>query len=40
MVTTQKLLGHADVRMTLKYAHVSDERLRQAVSGLQAARSK
>lgn len=37
VVTTQKLLGHADVRMTLKYAHVSDDRLRQAVAGLQTA---
>jgi site-specific recombinase XerD len=39
VVTTQKLLGHAGVRMTLKYAHVSDDRLRKAVSGLQVALS-
>jgi hypothetical protein len=28
LVVTQKLLGHADVRMTLRYAHVTDNRLR------------
>jgi hypothetical protein len=37
---TQKLLGHADVRMTLRDAHVTDDRLRQAVTGLQTALSR
>lgn len=39
LLITQQVLGHADVRMTTKYAHVSDERLRQAISGLQVALS-
>jgi integrase len=39
LLITQKVLGHADVRMTTKYAHVSDERLRQAIADLQVALS-
>jgi integrase len=31
LVVTQRLLGHADIRHTLRYAHVSDDRLRLAV---------
>ena len=39
LLITQKILGDADVRMTTKYAHVSDERLRQAIAGRQVALS-
>jgi integrase len=31
---TQTLLGHADPRMTMRYAHLSDARLREAVGSL------
>ena len=31
---TQMLLGHADPRMTMRYAHLSDTRLREAVKSL------
>lgn len=31
---TQAVLGHADVRMTVRYSHVSDTRLREAVAAL------
>ena len=31
---TQMLLGHADPRMTMRYAHLSDARLREAVKSL------
>lgn len=31
---TQVLLGRADPRMTQRYAHLSDERLREAVRAL------
>lgn len=31
---TQALLGHADIRMTVRYSHVSDGRLRDAVAAL------
>jgi integrase len=34
---TQTLLGHADVRMTVRYSHVSDARLRDAVAVLPKA---
>ena len=34
---TQTLLGHADVRMTVRYSHVSDARLRDAVAALTTA---
>jgi len=35
--TIQELLGHADVRMTIRYAHLSPAHLREAVEGIEAA---
>ena len=35
--TIQELLGHADVRMTFRYAHLSPAHLREAVEGIEAA---
>jgi len=32
--TVQALLGHKDIRMTLRYAHLSQERLQAAVNTL------
>jgi integrase len=40
LLVTQQILGHADIRTTTKYAHVSDDRLRQAVFGLQTAMAR
>jgi len=32
--TVQNLLGHKDLRMTVKYSHLSPEHLREAVQNL------
>jgi integrase len=34
IVTLSKLLGHSDLKMTLRYSHVTDEALTAAVAGL------
>ena len=34
--TIQQLLGHRDLRMTMRYAHLSAEHLQQAVNRLDA----
>ncbi|WP_313074053.1 tyrosine-type recombinase/integrase [Melaminivora sp.] len=34
----QELLGHADIRTTSRYAHLSRERLREAVEAVEAVR--
>jgi integrase len=34
IVTVSKLLGHSDLKMTLRYAHVGDEALTKAVEGI------
>jgi site-specific recombinase XerD len=35
--TIQQLLGHKDLRMTSRYAHLSDDHLQQAVKSLGLA---
>jgi site-specific recombinase XerD len=32
--TLQKLLGHKDIKMTLRYSHLSDSHLKEAVCRL------
>lgn len=34
LYTVSKLLGHADIKTTQRYAHLSDTEMRAAVEGL------
>ena len=38
--TIQELLGHSDVRMTVRYSHLSPEHLQNAVNTLDSVISK
>jgi len=38
MRTIQELLGHKDMRMTLRYSHLSPAHLREAVDSLKLLR--
>jgi len=33
--TLQKILGHTDIKMTMRYAHYSSEHLQNAMSGFE-----